>query len=345
MILRFTEAKLELWNAFERVDRSLQPKREDHGWIHGTPYWDALTDAQRLEMLWLEHAHTVSAIIWFKEELTPLYTRFLQKYGERIAPEVRAYMQEYCEEEAVHTRVFRRYLHAAALPLYERPDLLGLIPMIERVHPIAGIFCTYLVQGLVEEALLRQDAEHVEPRTRAVLYRHHLSEARHLAFGKWLCESTLEEASHATKMRTGHLTRGYMGAAIRRFTCHAEIARYLSFDLGVDLDDDEQIERLRLSPNNQRLNQERYGPMLAWVRRLGIVKPAYDWATEGMLPLAHFSRWSQNGPFSAAGVARRTIATRRASAAENLPQRNDLRAAMTARPSLELNSRPTEETT
>jgi len=307
VILSLNEVKLGLWKTHERVDRSLAPKREDHCWIYGTRYWDALTAEQRIELLWLEHAHTISALLWFKEALTPLYHRLIEKYGERISPEVRAHMTSFGEEEAVHTRMFRRYLLAADLPLYEQPELLGLIPAIERVHPIAGILCTYLVQGALEEAATRQDADHLDPQTRLIMRRHHLAEARHLAFGKWLCESVLEDSSHATKMRTGHLTRGYMGSAIRRFTYHPEISQYLSFDLGIDPNDFEEIERIRRSDNNKRLNDERYGPMLEWVRRLGIVKPAYDWlgVAVGMLPLAHFSRWSQNGPFSAAGVARR----------------------------------------
>ena len=45
--------------------------------------------------------------------------------------------------------------------------------------------------------------------------------------------------------------------------------------------------------------------MLAWVRHLGVVKPDWDWTTDGRLPLAHFSRWSQNGPFTAVGRARK----------------------------------------
>ena len=305
MILTLNEAKLQLWTGFERVDRTLAPKREDHGWIYGTPYWDALSAAERNEMLWLEHAHTVSAIIWFKEELPSLYTRYMQKYGERIAPEVREYMTTFCEEEGGHSKMFRRYLAAAGLPLYERPDLLELIPAIERVHPIAGIFCTYVVQGLIEEAAVRQDADHVDPQTRTIMRRHHLAEGRHLAFGKWLCESMLEDSQKATKARTGHLTRGYMGAAIRRFTFHPEIVQYLSFDLGIDPQNDDELELIRRSENNFRLNAERYSSMLTWVRGLGIVKPDWDWTTDGRLPLAHFSRWSQNGPFTAVGMARK----------------------------------------
>ena len=305
VVLTFTEPKLRLWHSAGRVDRSLPPKREDHAWLYGTPYWKALSGEQRLEMLWLEHAHTVSTIIWFKEELPALYTRYMQKFGERITAEVREYMNEFLAEEAGCTRMFRRYLDAAGLPLYERPDLLELIPAIERVHPIAGIFCTYVAQALVEQAALCQDAEHLEPQTRNVMRRHHLAEERHLAFGRLLCESMLEDSSKATKARTGHLTRGYMGNAIRRFTYHPEIGQYLSFDLGIDPNDGEELERLWRSENNVRLNAGRYGGILAWVRKLGIVKPDWDWTMDGRLPLAHFSRWSQNGPFTAVGAARK----------------------------------------
>lgn len=318
MILSLTPAKLEQWSAFAdsapspepqgSVNRTLPPKPEPQAWLYGTARWDALRPEQRMEMLWLEHAHTISALIWFREGLTPLYTRLMTKYGERIAPEVRAYMNAFCAKEAEHTRVLRRYLDEAGLPLYERPDLIDLIPMIERVHPIAGILCTFLIEGSIAEML--RDAEGLDPYTRALCVRQQRDDARHLAFSRALCDSMLEDSSPATKARVSHLTRGYMGHAIRRFSYHPEIARYLSFDLALDAGDEETLEVVRRSENSRGLNRERFGALLEWVRGLGIVKPAYDWSNldEGILPLAHFGRWSQNGPFSAVGRARKARA-------------------------------------
>src|SRR5215213_5300147 len=49
------------------VNRSIAPKREDHSWIYGTEYWDALTPEQRLELLWIENAQTPAAFIWLEE--------------------------------------------------------------------------------------------------------------------------------------------------------------------------------------------------------------------------------------------------------------------------------------
>lgn len=259
------------------VDRTIAPKREDHSWIYGTPYWDRLTPEQRIELLWYENAQTTAGFIWLEEGLSPLFIRLLHKFDGKIPDPIREYMMIFCKEEIVHTQMFRRYLKVAGLPLYQRPEMMDFILEVEKMHPIAGILCTYLMEGTAEEAAMRQEGPGIDPLTRKLYYEHHREEARHLAFGKWICESFFEKASMQTKMQIGALVRPYMSTVIPRFTYNPEISQYLSFDIGIDPNDTAEIDRIRLSENNRRVNAERYGPMLNWIKKLGVVGPDYDW--------------------------------------------------------------------
>jgi len=259
------------------VNRAIAPKREDHGWVYGTPYWDALNAEQRIELLWLENAQTPAGFIWLEEGLSPLFIRLLHNFDGQIPDEIREYMMIFCKEEIVHTQMFRRYLKLAGLPVYERPEMMDFILEVEKMHPIVGILCTYLLEATAEESAMRQEGPGIDPLTRQLYYEHHREEARHLAFGKWICESFFEKASPQTKAMIGGVIQPTMSSAIPRFTYNPEISKYLSFDLGIDPTDSAEITRIRLSANNRRVNAERYGPMLAWIKKLGIVDPAYDW--------------------------------------------------------------------
>lgn len=259
------------------ANRAIAPKREDHGWIYGTKYWDALTPEQRIELLWLENAQTPAGFIWLEEGLSPLFIRLLHNFDGKIPDPIREYMMVFCKEEIVHTQMFRRYLKVAGLPVYERPEMMDFILDVEKMHPIVGILCTFLLEATAEESAMRQEGPGIDPLTKQLYYEHHREEARHLAFGRWICESFFETASAQTKMMIGNVIRPTMSSAIPRFTYNPEISKYLSFDLGIDPNDSEEITRIRLSDNNRRVNAERYGPMLAWIKKLGIVDADYDW--------------------------------------------------------------------
>ena len=98
-----------------------------------------------------------------------------------------------------------------------------------------------------------------------------------LAFGRSICEAFFEYAPVRAKERIGELVRGMMSSLVPEYTYGSEIARHLSFDIGIDPDDKEEIRRVQLSPNNRRLTQETWGHLLSWLKRMGLVAPDYDW--------------------------------------------------------------------
>jgi hypothetical protein len=259
------------------ADRSIMPKRADHSWIYGTPYWDALTEEQRVELLWLEVAMTASMFIWLEEGLSPLFIGLLHRNRKQMPAPIYEYMMVFCKEELVHTQMFRRFLKLAKLPVYERPEVMGFIDKLVEMHPVAGVLCTYLAEGIAEETAMRQDGPGIDPLAHQLFFEHHREELRHLAFGRWICESFFAEVGAQTKGQIGFLVRAFMSTNVPLFTYNPEISRYLSFDIGIDPNDAETIDRIRRSPNNERLNNERYGPTLEWIKQLGLAPANYQW--------------------------------------------------------------------
>src|ERR1700730_13311499 len=85
------------------IDRSIMPKRADHSWTYGTPYWEALTEEQRVEMLWVETAWIPSGFIGLEQVPSPLFIGRLHKNRKQMPDPVYEYMMLFCKEELVHT--------------------------------------------------------------------------------------------------------------------------------------------------------------------------------------------------------------------------------------------------
>ena len=259
------------------VNKSLPPKRLDCSNVYGTRHWDALTEEQRIEMLWQEVALSASQFIWLEEALNPLFIRLLHRHQGRVPAPIREYMMIFCKEEIVHTQMFRRYLKIAGLPVYGAPDIQYFFEELANMHPVVGVLCVYLGEALAEEAVMRQQGPGIDPLTKQLFGEHHKEEARHLAFGRSICEAFFERAPARAKDKMGQLIRGMMSSLVPDYTYGAEISKHLSFDIGIDPNDHEEIRRVQLSPNNQRLTFECWGHLLSWMKRMGLAPAEYDW--------------------------------------------------------------------
>src|SRR5450631_1001026 len=134
------------WSA--GIDRGVFPKRQDHCWLFGTRFWEALTESQRREVAWQEMGRDISMFIWLEQTLPPLYVGYVVKQGESLHPDVREYLMVFSKEEIVHTLMFRRYMHLACLETFAPPeglnDLFGA--QLPTMDPLVGILCTYLLE-------------------------------------------------------------------------------------------------------------------------------------------------------------------------------------------------------
>ena len=259
------------------VNKALPPKRLDCSNIYGTRYWDALRDEQRLEVLWHENAQAASQFIWVEEALNPLFIRLLHQNHGQFPEAIREYLMIFCKEEIVHTQMFRRYLKVADLPLYGAPDIQYFFEELAKMHPAVGVLCVYLSEAVAEEAVMRQLGPGIDPLSQQLFQAHHHEEARHLAFGRSICEAFFEAASPETKAKIGGLVRGMMSSMVPEYTYGPEISKHLSFDIGIDPNDEEEIRRVRTSPNNLRQSHEAWGHVLSWIKRMGLAPARYDW--------------------------------------------------------------------
>jgi hypothetical protein len=243
----------------------------EHCWIYGTPQFDALTDAQRHEVLWLENARDVSMFILLEQTLPPLYMGYLNAHPGALAPDVHEYLMIFSKEEIVHTLMFRRYMKMAQLPLYGPPDGLHemLTVQLPKMHPVAGIIATLLLEWVAElSAMYVSQDDVVDPLTRRMFHEHHLEEARHIAFGRWVGESFFEHAPATSAAQMRQMMRGLMDRLVPQFTYNPEIARHTSFAFPIACDDQAAIDAVRNSEASRLLNEKRFAPLFAWLRKV-----------------------------------------------------------------------------
>jgi hypothetical protein len=254
------------------VNRQGLPKKMEHCWIYGTPQFDSLTEAQRHEVLWLENARDVSMFIMLEQTLPPLYMGYLNAHLNALSPDIYEYLMIFSKEEIVHTLMFTRYMKMAQLPLFAPPDGLHelLTQQLPKMHPVAGIISTLIIEWVAElSAMYVSQDEVVDQLTREMFYQHHVEESRHIAFGRWVGESFFEHAGEAEAAQMRQLMRGLTARLIPQFTYNPEIAKHTSFAFPIACDDHVLIEEVRNSAASQALNEKRFAPVYAWLRKVG----------------------------------------------------------------------------
>jgi hypothetical protein len=263
---------------FEGVDQAISPKRPETSWIYGTPVWETLTPAQRHELFWMENARDVSMFIWLEQTLPPLYMGYINRHGHLLPDYLKDYLLVFSGEEIVHIQVFRRYMEMTGLNLFNPPEGLHelFVERLPAMPPIMGMLSTLLVEWVAENAAQHGTAsDQVERLTQRMFREHHREELRHITFARWVIESLVAGSSPAVRAGLREFTEGFMGRLIPQFTFNQDIVSALSFGLGFTGEDVAAIDALRNSPNNLRMNGERFGPIFQWLRKTGLVDPEF----------------------------------------------------------------------
>lgn len=256
------------------INKNLLPKTEETSWIYGTPYWDALTEEQRKELMWKEIARDASMFIWLEQLLPPLYVGYVNTHGTKLAPEIYEYLMIFSKEEIVHTLMFRRFLKMGDLPLYSAPTgpYVQLYNQLPSLHPVIGILWTLTIEWAAETtAIYGTQAPSVEPLTRKMFHEHHMEELRHIMFGRRLIESFFNTATNEEVKVVRKQFRLVLKNLVDLITFNPEIVSYLSFKFPADVNDPKVIETIRNSENNLRINPERFKEQYEWYKELGIV--------------------------------------------------------------------------
>ncbi|MEZ5840427.1 MAG: diiron oxygenase [Hyphomicrobiales bacterium] len=252
------------------ADRSRPGKKFETVWGYGSPYWDALTDEQRIEVSWLETARDVSVFINLEKILPELLGSYTKRYYESLAPEVEEYLMIFAKEEIMHILTFRRYLAAAGLR--QHPPIkyfYDLADVLRESPPEVGLIFTLLIEWCAEEKAI-QGSQHdeVDALTREMYWAHHMDEARHIAFGRHVAERYFERTPAA---QTAELRGKLKEMVLRIMHAVPDIAPYASFALPIDLADDEAVNAVRQTPHYQSQIEDRYGSILKWCGKVGIM--------------------------------------------------------------------------
>lgn len=255
------------------IDFGKLPKMESGSWIYGTSHWDALTEEQRRELLWLEVARDVSMFIWLEQSLPPLYVNIANAHPFSLQPEVYEYLMIFSREEITHTLMFRRFLDTAKLKIFRPPSgpYAQFMTQLPTMHPVVGILATLMIEWVAElNVIYLTQGRNNEPLVRKMFHEHHIEEVRHISFGKRVVESFMasapEEVVANIQSKFGVIYRNLKAEV----TYNREIALHTSFPFPIQPDDEEEIARVRNSENNQRLNMVRFAEVDEWFRKLGI---------------------------------------------------------------------------
>jgi len=251
------------------IDRGSTPKVAEHGWLYGTPYYSALDESQRQELLWLEVARDVSLFIHLEQILPLLYMNYVYRHPQELTPAMSEYLMIFSKEEIVHTMVFKRYMEKAKLPIFwdhtMPPEALA---GLYKLPPAGGVIYTLIVEWVAELGAMHSTQDDgIEPLTREMFRRHHIDESRHIAFGRWVAEDFFSNGPTPLVQNVREMVKGMMAKLIPLYTFDPLISNYTSFRFPVAPDDTDAIAQVRNSAANQALNERRFAPLFTWLKK------------------------------------------------------------------------------
>lgn len=255
------------------VDRTKPPKLPEYCWLFGTPFYDELTAEQRHELLWLETARDITMFLTLERQLPGLYTGYVNQYEDDIAPEIYDYLMIFSREEITHTLMFKRYQKMAGLPQFNADPMVAFAQeKLPTMAPVVGVLLTLLLEWTAElGAIFATQHKEVDPLTRELFRRHHIDEARHIAFARWIVESQFEVMAESDVAAIRILAREQYLRLVRGYTFHPDIAQFTSFEYPVKADDIASIKAVRFSDHNIAINLKRFAPMKNWLKKVGVL--------------------------------------------------------------------------
>ncbi len=185
------------------VDQDQPAKALSFLWIYGTPFNEALTDRQRIELSWLEIARDVSTLIKLKEYTSSLYTGYLNKYKRSLPSAVQDYLLVYSKEEIVHALMLKRYAAMAGLPSYRSFPAFGHISaLFPEMHPCIGILGNMVLAWILDAGIMYStQTSGVDTLTRELFKVLHVDTTRHLVFSRRMVEDYFSDCSKQERQR------------------------------------------------------------------------------------------------------------------------------------------------
>lgn len=251
---------------------------EHRSTLYGTPLWDRLTPAQRLELGKHEAASIAGTGIW----LECILLRMLAKLAYDGDPTTRHVQYAFAEmaEECRHSTMFAKMIERIGTPMY-RPRTL--IHMLGKMLPVTahgpGMWGAILLGEELIDRYQREmvDSDSIQPLMRMVNRIHIVEEARHIGFARAELARTAARLSRAE--RAYHRTAlAHIGYLIARNLISPEVYR------SVGLDPRQARQAALANPHHQET--VRYGgeKVMAFFTENGLVgTPGMHWWRKSFL--------------------------------------------------------------
>ena len=153
--------------------------------IYGTPEWDALTDAQKIELSKHELASVASTGLWFEILLIQMLARYAYSQDPQAAHTHYALTE--IGDETRHVIMFAKAVSRMGVPTYRPPAYVQqLAKVYAGLAKGVAVFAPVLVAEEITDRLQREtmNDEAIHPLIRMVNRIHVVEEARHVRFAR-----------------------------------------------------------------------------------------------------------------------------------------------------------------
>ncbi|WP_433331182.1 AurF N-oxygenase family protein [Spirillospora sp. CA-294931] len=193
--------------------------------LYGTPVWERLTEAQRVELSKHELASATAVGIWLEMTLMHMFMRVLYDLDPRAAHAQFALTE--VGDETRHSVMFGRLLSALGTPDYGVPPLARTFTrLFKAIGSGPSMWATFLVGEEIFDRLQRATMadEGVQPMVRAISRVHVIEEARHVRYAREEIVRSMA-GMRRTALARHRLVAGVTGTAVMEFLIDPEVYR------------------------------------------------------------------------------------------------------------------------
>ncbi|MBS1691152.1 MAG: diiron oxygenase [Actinobacteria bacterium] len=266
------------WDAPLDPDRYFLPPKTVS--LYGTPLWESMTRAQRIELSRHEFANTVSAGIWFENMLNQALLRTMIHQD----PTARSthYALTELGDETRHMIMFGKAIErVGAKPVRPRRYQRMFINALALTFPGPLLWVAALIGEEIFDSLQRQmmDDPELQPIVQRVMRVHVTEEARHIQFARDGLRQQVTTMGPFTRMWVANIN-GLGGLFFRHlFTNRVPYLR-------TGLDGDEARRVARASAHRREMQVLGFASLGAFLQEVGLMGPVSRrmWRRTGFLP-------------------------------------------------------------
>jgi hypothetical protein len=245
--------------------------------LYGTPEWEALSDAQKIELSKHELASVASTGLWFEILLIQMLARYA--YHEDPQGAHTQYALTEIGDETRHVIMFAKAVARMGTPTYRPPAYVrNLAKVYAGLAKGVGVFAPVLVAEEITDRLQREtmNDEQIHPLVRMVNRIHVVEEARHVRFAREEVARLMPFLGPFSKVLTTTSS-----AVVAAFVMHVLINPEVYASVGLDPKTTAKIARN--NPHNQQTRRWMGEKIMKFLDEQGMV----TWSSRPIYRLVH----------------------------------------------------------